>query len=48
MERIESKPKINRKATVTRYYDLQKTFDELYAQSVQKKGIHFPDAHHSI
>lgn len=33
MERIESKPKINRKATVTRYYDLQETFDELYAKS---------------
>lgn len=37
MERIETKPKINRKATVTRYYDLQETFDELYAQSVQGK-----------
>ena len=37
MERITTKPKINRKATVTRYYDLQETFDELYAQSVQNK-----------
>lgn len=37
MERIETKPKINRKATVTRYYNLQDTFDELYAQSVQGK-----------
>lgn len=37
MERIETKPKINRKATVTRYYNLQDTFDELYAQSVQNK-----------
>ena len=37
MERIETKPKINRKATGTRYYNLQETFDELYAQSVQNK-----------
>lgn len=37
MKRIETKPKINRKATVTRYYNLQETFDELYAQSVQNK-----------
>lgn len=37
MERINTKPKINRKATVTRYYDLQDTFDELYAKSVQNK-----------
>ena len=37
MERIETKPKINRKATVTRYYNLQDTFDELYAKSVKGK-----------
>lgn len=37
MERIEAKPKINRKATATRYYDLQDIFDELYANSVKGK-----------